>query len=501
MTSGLALPPSVLGVQQPRISLVPPSAGLSVMAEAALEVCALAGLQLDPWQEFVLTNSLAVREDQKWSAFEVGLVVARQNGKGSTLEARELSGLYVVDDERLIIHSAHEQATSSEHQRRLLDLIEGAPELEAEVKSVTRGKGQEAIELKNGSRILFKTRTGGGGRGFTGDLVVMDEGMILPATFMGSLVPTMAARSMKGNPQIWVTGSSPDQLNPKHDGVVMSRMRARALRGAERLLYAEWSAEGDDPGNVPESVRNDPQAWAQANPGLGVRISEEYVRNEMGVLGPREFAVERLGIGSWPDPDAGAQNKISVDAWDALTDRASKRVGPVGFTFDVSPNSTTAAIAVGGHRSDDLEHVEIVEHRAGTSWLVDRIVELDERHEPESWECDSRGPAAQFIEPLLNLGIRVQTVDAAGNAQACGSLAAAVKDGSFRHLGTPEVREALQGAGTRPLVDSWAWARTASSADISPLVAFTLARRRAELMRASVYEGRGMLSITLDDED
>jgi hypothetical protein len=28
-----------------------------------------------------------------------------------------------------------------------------------------RGKGMEAIELRDGSRILFKTRTGGGGRG------------------------------------------------------------------------------------------------------------------------------------------------------------------------------------------------------------------------------------------------------------------------------------------------------------------------------------------------
>jgi hypothetical protein len=48
-------------------------------------------------------------------------------------------------------------------------------------------------------------------------------------------------------------------------------------------------------------------------------------------------------------------------------------------------------------------------------------------------------------------------------------------------------------------VDAWAWSRSASSADICPLVAFTLARRRAELMRDSVYESRGALSITLGD--
>ena len=487
-------PNEPLGRQRPRIELVPPAA-YSDTVEAVLEICEIAGLFLDPWQEWFLTASLGERVDLKWAAFQVGLIVARQNGKGSALEGRELGGMFAIDEERLLIHSAHEQATSSEHQRRLVDLIGESPRLHSKVKprGIKRGKGEEAIELKDGTRILFKTRTGGGGRGFTGDLVVLDEAMILPETFMSSLVPTMAARSIEGNPQIWLTGSSPDQMNPKHDGVVLSRLRSNALKGSPRLLYAEWSAEGDDPAAVPESVRNDPNAWAQANPGLGIRISHEYVRDEMRTLGPRSFAVERLGIGSWPDPDAGQQDKISLDAWDALVDRASRRVGPVAFTFDVSPNSASAAIAVGGHRADDLEHVEIVDHRQGTSWLVDRIVELDERHGPESWECDARGPAAQFVEPLANRGVRVETVDAAGNAQACGSLVAAVKDGSFRHLGTPEVRDALQGAGTRPLVDAWAWARTASSGDICPLVAFTLARRKAELMRASAYESQDLL--------
>jgi hypothetical protein len=131
----------------------------------ALEVCRLAGLVLDEWQRWYLICALAEREDGKWAALECGLVVPRQNGKGSVQEGRELSGLFAFDDERLLIHSAHEQATSSEHQRRLLDLIESVPTFDQRVKSVKRGKGEEAIELKDGSRILFKTRTGGGGRG------------------------------------------------------------------------------------------------------------------------------------------------------------------------------------------------------------------------------------------------------------------------------------------------------------------------------------------------
>jgi hypothetical protein len=66
---------------------------------------------LDPWQRFVLDRALGESKDGKWSAFEVGLVVPRQNGKGSILEARELAGLFLFD-ERLILHSAHEFETA-----------------------------------------------------------------------------------------------------------------------------------------------------------------------------------------------------------------------------------------------------------------------------------------------------------------------------------------------------------------------------------------------------
>src|SRR5215207_3560166 len=217
--------PLVAGAQLPRISALPDfweSSGSEVV-----EVAAAAGLILDPWQVFAVEQACGMREDGQWAAFQVGINVARQNGKGSILEARELAGIFAFE-ERLIVHSAHEQATSSEHFRRLLDLIETVPDFDQRVLKVARGKGMEGIELRGGQRILFKTRTGGGGRGFTGDFVVLDEAMMLPDTFMAALVPTMAARSKTGNPQLWLTGSSVDQMNSKHDGVVFARLRKRA---------------------------------------------------------------------------------------------------------------------------------------------------------------------------------------------------------------------------------------------------------------------------------
>jgi hypothetical protein len=485
-----------LGAQRPRICSVP--SYVSSAGDEAIALARLAGLELDDWQQFVLRESLGERPDGKWSAPTVGLVVGRQNGKNAILEARELAGLFLLG-ERLIIHSAHEQKTATEHFRRVLNRIKSTPQLAKRLLKPTAGKGSEAIELLDGARIFFSTRTGGGGRGLTVDLMVYDEAMHLTEDERSALTPTMAAQSMHGNIQTWYTGSAVDQQNPKHDGRPLTQVRDRGRNGGDKVAYFEWSAPGDDPGQVTEDVAADPKMWSLANPGLGVRISHEWVEHERTVeMGARGFAVERLSIGDWPDPNAGSQDKISLEAWAGLTDTSSRRSGPVCFVFDVSPDGSSAAIAVGGHRRDGLEHVEIVEHRPGTAWLEDRLVELDERHEPEAIECDGRGPAAEFIKKLANRGVTVEPVDAGEHAQACQSLLGAVEAKSFRHLGTPELAAALKGASVRKLVDAWAWSRSASAADICPLVAFTLARRRAELMRDSVYESRGALSITLD---
>jgi hypothetical protein len=46
----------------------------------------MAGLILDDWQAWFLGESLSEQTDHQWSAFEVGLIVSRQCGKGSVLE-------------------------------------------------------------------------------------------------------------------------------------------------------------------------------------------------------------------------------------------------------------------------------------------------------------------------------------------------------------------------------------------------------------------------------
>jgi hypothetical protein len=160
---------STVGAQRPVHQLVPAGAETSEGRDA-VHLAALAGLVLDEWQSWFLTTSLRKLPTQQWSAFEVGLIVPRQNGKGALLEARQLAGLFITR-EPLQVHSAHEFKTAFEHFLRISQLVEGCPDLDRKVLRVRRGAGEQAIELKNGCRLRFLARSTGSGRGLTGDTI------------------------------------------------------------------------------------------------------------------------------------------------------------------------------------------------------------------------------------------------------------------------------------------------------------------------------------------
>jgi hypothetical protein len=441
----------------------------------ALQVAEQLGIKLDWWQAQTLRDAARVRGG-KWAAFEVGLVCPRQNGKNAVLEVRELAGI-LAWGERMIIHSAHLADTSKEAFRRIEDLMEANEWLSAKVRHIWRTNGHEALEFTTGQRIRFRTRTKGGGRGFSADCVVFDEAMILSETSLAAILPVVSARP---NPQVWYTGSAVDQ-QIHDDGVVLARLRERGLTGRDpSLVYLEWSAEPDGDEPLMVAARNadlleSREAWAEANPALGIRIAEEHVENELRSMDPRTFCVERLGIGDWPATDGSSSSVIPIKRWMELVDAASRITGPLAFAFDVSPDRSTTAIAVAGVRDDGLIHVEVVDSRPGTRWVPDRIAELVAKHDPVAVLCDAAGPAGSLIAAIEEQAVEVTAVSATDHSRACGMLLDAVNEGQIRHLDTPNLRAAIRGAARRPLGDAWAWSRKSSSIDISPLVAVTLA--------------------------
>ena len=417
----------------PRILLT--QKGDARLGDEAVDLAGRAGLELDEWQAFVLRESLRTREGGRWSAFEVGVNVARQNGKGGIIEARILAELYLVKSP-LTIYSAHNFDTSLEHFRRVEFLVEETPELAREIMGVkggrkygiTFGHGKEGIELTGNRRLRFRTRTKGGGRGFSCDCLILDECMFMPEWTHGALFPTVSARE---NPQIWYLGTAVDQLIHEH-GVVFANVRERAVAGDDPgLAYFEWSVEENGgPDHVDEGVAGDQAAWAQANPALGIRITPEYVAQERRAMDNRTFAVERLGIGDWPRTDH-VSGVIDIEAWNELEDGASRLQDPVFLAFDVSPDRT-ASIAAAGLNQAGRWHVEVIDSKRGTGWVAVRLAELVKKHKAAGVFCDAYGPAGSVVPQVEEAGVEITPLSAGEHAQACGRLVDAIEEGTLR---------------------------------------------------------------------
>jgi hypothetical protein len=484
--------PTLIGAQTPRIRVVPPS-----ITSSGPEVCALAdraGLVLDPWQRMVLNDSLGERADGKWAAFESGLMVGRQNGKSAIFEARMLAGLFLFG-EKLLIYSAHEFKTAGEIFRRMDELIAGTPSFSRRVKSISKTRGEEGFELTTRQRLRFLARSTGSGRGFSGDLNIWDESQHLGDGPVDALMPTMSARE---NPQLWYGGSAPDFTRAPCEQI--TRVRNRALSGESKgLAYFEWSAElctdrcaagcseHDDPGS--------PGTWAKTNPGLGIRIDLERIEREYDSMSKGGFNRERLSIGNYPTEGAG-WNVISQSAWEAtahgevrdsdgnVLDPGSRPLDPVAFAVEVTPDRGFASVAVAGRRDDGLLHVELIDHRPGTDWVVDRVASLIETWSPCAVALDPGGPASSLLSDFADAEIELKLPKARDAAAAAGQFYDSIVrppeagDGwssKLRHRPKPALTLAVAGATKRTLGDAWLWDRRSPDADISPLVAVTLA--------------------------
>jgi len=470
--------------QLPPVSHVP--LFLSTAAQDAIDLASVAGLDLDAWQQHILEGALGERADGKWSAFEVGLVLPRQNGKNAVLEARELAGLYLFKEE-LIIHSAHEFKTSQEAFLKILQRIKATPDLleqvagfqgdpDAQMTGIKTAHGAEGITLKNGNRLRFAARSGGSGRGFTGDCIIFDEAFALVQAEMAAMLPTMAAKSITGNPQLWYTSSAG---MPNSDVLANIRSRAKTKTKAERLAYYEWSVPGwDDLEDWQRALYlsedayiEDPRTHKAANPAYEIRISQEFIHQERGAMGDEEFKRERLGI--W----AKLGGETDLPEWAGAMDVNSlPGLSHLAVAIDVPPSQDSACVTVASYRDDGKIHLEMIKEEEGTMWVADFLRGLKERRNPVGFFVLEGSQAAGLEAECKRVGVRLIQVPFKRYAMACGTLVKDLKDRRAFHRGQKELSDAVASARKKSYGDTlFYWNRKNKGASITPIVSLTLA--------------------------
>jgi hypothetical protein len=502
-------PELIEGARKPRIESLPTYSDTHG-AEGA-ELMRRAGKPLEEWQVDAVNAILSFKEDLQWACFEYCEICSRQNGKGAILEARVLTGFLLLGEE-LIMWSAHEYKTSLEAWRRFKALLVTlGTRINDYLVSVKVGKkkipikiinahGEEGFErLDTNARIKFIARSKGSGRGFSGDLNIIDEAYAYTPDQQEALMPTVLARP---NPQIIYASSPP--LNGE-TGEVLYDLRERAERGdTDGLGYRDWGIEGDLD-DLSRIDLDDKRLWACSNPALGGRLTlyrmgklRKSMRNNRG----RGFARECLGV--WPKRIKGV-GSIDLLKWATMEDARSRRSGDISLAFDISPNRAYAAIALFGRREDGLGHYQVIDYRPGVDWLVPRLAKLKTSLNPL---CIAAGPGSvkSVQTELEDVKITVPEdaehlhrghLAAVGGALMSAACARTVdtvnNDSRAKHMGQDALTGAVQVAQTRMVGDTIAWSRKGDEGDITPLVAVTVAQYGFEVIGPKVLADYDLL--------
>jgi hypothetical protein len=227
-------------------------------------------------------------------------------------------------------------------------------------------------------------------------------------------------------------------------------------------------------------------------------MSEAHAEEERATLGDEEYRRERLGI--WAK--LGGDSVIPAKLWAACLDEDSEPGQTVALGVDVPPGRESAVIAAASFREDGRIHVEIVDQRDGTSWVSTRLAEL-RKHRPAAIILDP-GSAAGALEPDLQRDrVRYKPLSVRSYGQACGKLFDLIGEAKLAHIGQEPLDAAVDAARQRPLGETaWAWSRKNAVADISPLVAVTMAlhglllrQKRIEARAEGNSQGRSILVV------
>lgn len=272
---------------------------------------------------------------------------------------REMYGL--LKGER-ILHTAHRTTTSHMAWERLCQMLHSA----GIPYEALKASGRERIDVAEGGRVEFRTRTSTGGLGEGFDLLVIDEAQEYTDDQESALKYVVTDSK---NPQTIFCGTPP---TPISSGTVFLKFRGKTLNGgAKNAGWAEWSVDR-------ETDPHDVEAWYRTNPSLGTIFTERSVEDEIGG-DVTDFNIQRLGL--WLKYNQ--KSAIQQTDWDALRvsslpDFRGKLFAGVKYGADGENVVLSVAIKL----KDDTIFVEAIDCRpakVGNDWIVAFLKHADVR--------------------------------------------------------------------------------------------------------------------------
>ncbi len=516
----------IVGCEQPRI-FTPPKRELTPETTHGFAAIAFAedvlGVNLFPWQRWLLIHALELDETGAYRYRFVVVNVARQNGKTLLMLILALWHIYALDSPT-VIGTAQDLANAEKAWAEAVEWAQSDEELEELIEKVSLGH-PKVMRLVTGCQYRVAAASRRGGRGFSGDLILLDELREHQTWDSWSAVTnTMNARPKA---QAWAFSNAGDALS-----TVLRYLRAQAHRelgwpdgdgdaeilegldeemqeyldqtADEQVLgWFEWSAS-------PSAKRTDRGAWAQANPSMNHTdivencVTERAIAAALRTNPPSQFEIEVLCrwvsmAESGPFPEGSWRETLDNDARPAQDT-------PRFVCLAVSWNRGKCYIARAARDADGNPVAGIAADRAGTDWVIPWLI--DNRDSYSGIVIQSNGaPETSLIDDIANAvtaeGAPANLPVIAWAGPDLGSATGIVFDRldkrRIRHLAHPGLDAAATSASVKVLSQgAWVIDLASSPTDAAPLKAFigaVWATETAAPLRRSAYEDKGLLVV------
>ncbi len=418
-----------IGRQTPTTAFVLPYE--NTCGAEAVELYNSTGRAAQQWQELLLYDMLAENADGLWTHTKFGYSVPRRNGKNEVVAMRELYGM--VKRGEHILHTAHRTTTTHSAWERLLNLLAKAS---IPVASSYRAFGKEHIELDNGGKVEFRTRTSKGGLGEGFDLLVIDEAQEYQDDQESALKYVVTDSK---NPQTLFCGTPP---TPTSSGKVFVNFRTAVLQGrTQNSAWEEWGVER-------ETDPNDRNAWYETNPSLGTVFTERSIADEIG-SDTVDFNIQRLGL--WISYNQ--KSAISKSEWDALKLSALPPLAGklfVGVKYAHDGDSVALSIAARTGKKVFVEALDCRSVRSGNAWIMKFLAST--AHAVETVTVDGANGQELLAAKMKREGLRAPVEPSVKQIiTANAAFEQAIFAGTLCHMGQPSLTQAAANCEKRAI--------------------------------------------------
>lgn len=470
------------------------------------------GVILFPWQCWLLIHALELLPDGRYRFRRVIVLVARQNGK-TTLMGVLAAWWLAVDSRRhpdkvpafkfKVVGIAQNLDIAREPWEQVklwcnpnpandADAALAIPALRKHALKVVDAHGQEAIYEDN--RAHYEIRADARGKPAT--RVILDEIREQHDWKVWNAVSQTTKSFWSG--QMWAISNAGDSRSvvlkkEREIGIKQVQLQSKKKQFDTSLGLFEWSA-------LDGCALDDVDAILQANPSIGYGgitvadcISDSQSMQEAGYRTEVLCQWVTAKVDSYINPAAWRACEVSPFAVDIPHGQRTV------WGVDVSHDRSVSCVAAATTDASGHTFVEVRERRPGMLWVPDFLSELAEASGSREVALQSKGCASmEFIGPLTERGLDVMGVDGSHIGIATGRFRDRVRDRSLIHVAQPAVDEAISAGVVKTVAENVAWDRRRSIADISGLVAETVALYELEThvdeTPSSAYEdGHGLL--------